>query len=298
MNNITKVMKDRRSVRTFDGRALSAEDIEKLSEFMRKIENPYEIPVEFKLLDAKRDGLSSPVIAGTEQYIGAKVKRMPHAEEAFGYSFEMLVLYAQSLGIGTTWIGGTMDRAAFEHAMSLSSDEMMPCASPLGYPAAKMSLRETMMRKGVKADTRFDFEELFFDGDGHPLTAEEAGRLTRPLELTRLAPSAVNKQPWRVIVSGNDAHFYEKKTRGFVSEATGDLQKVDVGIALCHFALGAQDAGLELHFSLNDPQLAAAADLEYIATWSMPNAGTGATQTGSICSEQSRRDWKPHGTNS
>ena len=201
--------------------------------------------------------------------IGAKVKRVPHAEEAFGYSFELLVLYAQSLGIGTTWIGGTMDRPAFERALALGTDEMMPCVSPLGYPAAKMSLRETMMRKGVKADARFRFEELFFAVGGKALTEETAGKLFGPLELVRLAPSAVNKQPWRAIVSGNDAHFYKKKDKGFVSDATGDLQKTDLGIALCHFALGAQDAGLELHFSLDDPLLAIAADWEYIATWSV-----------------------------
>ena len=269
MKDIAEAVRRRRSVRTFDGRALGAEDAEKLGNFMRRIENPYEIPVEFKLLDTKKDGLSSPVIAGTEQYVGAKVKRMPHAEEAFGYSFEMLVLYAQTLGVGTTWIGGTMDRAAFERAMALEADEMMPCVSPLGYPAAKMSLRETMMRKGVKADARAEFGEVFLDGEGGPLTAERAGALAEPLELVRLAPSAVNKQPWRVVVAGNDAHFYEKKTRGYVSDATGDLQKADLGIALCHFALGAREAGLELRFSLNDPGLLDAPDTEYIATWSV-----------------------------
>lgn len=267
MENIANVIRGRRSVRTFDGRALRAEDVEKLKDYIRNMENPYEIPVEFKLLEAKKDGLSSPVIAGTEQYIGAKVKRMPHAEEAFGYSFEMLVLCAQSLGVGTTWIGGTMDRAAFEHAMALGADEMMPCASPLGYPAEKMSLRETMMRKGVKADSRFPFAELFFNADGTPLTKERAGKLAEPLELVRLAPSAVNKQPWRVFLDGDAAHFYEKKNKGFVAEKTGDLQKVDLGIALCHFALGAREAGQELRFSLDDPKLAAAGDMEYIASW-------------------------------
>lgn len=68
MNNIAQVIRERRSVRTFDGRALRAEDVEKLGEYIRNIENPYEIPVEFKLLDAKKNGLSSPVIAGAEQY--------------------------------------------------------------------------------------------------------------------------------------------------------------------------------------------------------------------------------------
>jgi hypothetical protein len=47
--------------------------------------------------------------------------------------------------------------------MELKPGEVMPCVSPIGYPAQKMSLRETMMRKGIKADTRKDFSELFFD---------------------------------------------------------------------------------------------------------------------------------------
>ena len=98
---------------------------------MTRIENPYGIPVECKLLDGKKQTLRCPVVSGTDFYVGAKVKRVPHAEEAFGYSFERLVLYAQSLGIGTVWVGGTMDRAAFERAMELDAEEMMPCMSPL-----------------------------------------------------------------------------------------------------------------------------------------------------------------------
>ena len=77
----------------------------------------------------------------------------------------------------------------------------MPCVSPLGYPAKKMSLRETLMRKGVRADSRIGFRELFFDGSfDKPLKEEQAGELLEVLEAVRLAPSAVNKQPWRVVL--------------------------------------------------------------------------------------------------
>ena len=82
-----------------------------------------------------------------------------------------------------------MDRKAFERAMLLSENEVMPCVSPLGYPAKKMALRETMMRKGVKADSRLDFEKLFFDGSFEtPLPAQNAGELYLPFEMVRLAP--------------------------------------------------------------------------------------------------------------
>lgn len=268
MQDLEKVIRSRRSVRTFDGRELKPEDRDKLSAFIKGIENPYGIPVGFRFLDGKTQPLSCPVVTGTQLYLGAKARRVPHVEEAFGYSFEQLVLYAQSLGIGTVWVGGTMDRAAFERAMELQTDEMMPCMSPIGYPAEKMSLREGMMRTGIKADKRTPFEKLFFEeAFGRPLTPEKAGRLAWPLEMVRWAPSAVNKQPWRAVLDKSGVHFYLKQSKGFVSEAVGNMQKIDMGIALCHFALAAKEKGIGIRFALQDPGLSAEPDTVYIASY-------------------------------
>ncbi len=270
MENVFELIRARRSVRSFDGQPLGSELTEKLRSFMDSAGNPYGIPVEFKLLDPEEHGLTSPVISGATMYFGAKVSPAAHMEEAYGYSFEAVVLYAQSLGLGTTWIGGTMDRKAFERAMDLQNGEIMPCVSPIGFPAAKMSLKESLMRKGVKADKRLPFGELFFDGAfGTRLTEERAGAFAEPLEAVRLAPSAVNKQPWRAVVSGNCVHFYEKHSRGYVSDATGDLQRIDVGIALCHFTLAAQEKGLAPLLSVSDPGILSDGDTEYIATFTV-----------------------------
>ena len=257
-----ELIRHRRSVRTFDGNPLRPEDAERILRFAEGIENPYGIAVTWRLLSAKADGLSAPVIVGADTYIAGKVSRVPHAEEAFGFAFEKLVLYAESLGIGTTWIAGTMDRPAFERAMQLGPDEVMPCVSPLGYPAERMSLRETMMRKGVRADSRMGFSELFFDrGFDQPLSENTPCR--EALEMVRWAPSAVNKQPWRVVMDGAKAHFYEKKSKGYVDASGWDLQKVDMGIAMCHFAFGAGD---RVGLSLADPGLPTPEETSYIAT--------------------------------
>lgn len=267
MNNITDIIRSRRSVRTFDERDISSAEKESLKAFMATVENPYKIPVQFKLLYAKECGLNCPVVNGTDLYVGGKIRQVPHANVAFGYSFEMLVLYAQSLGIGTVWLGGTMNRSAFEAAMELDIDEMMPCASPLGYPAEKMSLKENMMRKAIKANERLTFEKLFFEGEFNtPLTYEKAGILANALEMVRLAPSAVNRQPWRVIVADNAVHFYLKRSKG-VSASSVDMQKVDMGIALCHFALAAKEADLNVTFTIRDPEIAVWSDTEYIASY-------------------------------
>ncbi len=259
--NLMDVIKTRRSVRSFDRRPLTAEDGEKLRSFLLSVRNPYDIPIDFVLLDAEAHGLSSPVIAGAPCFVAAKVDRVPHAEEAFGFSFEKLVLYAWSLGIGTTWIGGTMKRGLFEEAAGLKDGQMMPCVSPLGYPAAKMSVREAMMRKGVKADERKPASELFFDRDFYIPLAEENPKTADALEMVRLAPSAVNRQPWRVVREGNAYHFYLKHDKGYVGASTGDLQKVDMGIALCHFMSGTDGA-----LRLLEPGIAAEAGTEYIAS--------------------------------
>ncbi len=265
--DLLETIKGRRSVRTFDGRPLLAEDREKLEAYIRTIENPFGIPVRFVLLDAKEHGLSSPVLSGETLYVAGMVGRVPLGEAAYGYSFERLVLYAWSLGIGTTWIGGTMKRELFERAAGLGEGERMPCVSPLGYPAKRLSIREAMMRRGVGADSRMPAEKIFFDGAWDAaLSAEKREPIADLIEMVRRAPSAVNRQPWRIIVTEHGFHFYEKRDRGYCGEKTGDLQKIDVGIALCHLVMGLEERGETPAVTVADPGFAVPEGVEYVAT--------------------------------
>ena len=256
-----ELIETRKSVRTFDGRPLAAEDRVKLADYIQGIPNPYGIPVKLMLLDAEEHDLSSPVIRGEHLYVAGTVKRQPHGEEAFGYSFEKLVLYAWSLGIGTTWIGGTLDRPHFEQVIGLEESERMYAVSPLGYPAKEPSEVDATLRERVHGDERLPESELFFDGAfGNPLVTEDA-MLADALRAVRWAPSAVNGQPWRIVREGNAFHFFEKHTRKPDPADYGDVQKIDMGIALCHFLTV---AGGEL--VVEDPGIEHAQDVEYIAT--------------------------------
>ena len=86
------------------------------------------------------------------------------------------------------------------------------------------------------------------------------------IEMVRWAPSAVNKQPWRIVARGDKYHFYEKKDKGYVSDKTGDLQKIDAGIALCHFVMGMEEQGRSPVVSVRDPGISIPENTEYIAT--------------------------------
>ena len=257
--DIKEIIKRRKSVRSFDGRFLADEDRKKLNEYMETIENPYGIPVKFVWLDAEEHGLSSRVIVGEHVYIASRVPKVEHCEEALGYSFEKMVLYACSIGIGTTWIGGTLDRGKFEKAAGMKPDEYMMIVSPLGYPAEERSRVDRMLRQKIRGDERFPASELFFEGDfSTPLADEKALSL---LESVRWYPSAANKQPCRIVKIGNKYHLYEKHTPGYQNAMAWDVQKIDMGIALCHLMCVTDG-----NFEIANPGIATDDGTEYIAT--------------------------------
>lgn len=266
--SVKDLIRRRKSVRTFSGETLRSEDRQKLDEFLKTLDNPFGIPVEFRFLDAKEHGLSSPVIVGTDSYVAAKVSRVPQSEIAYGYSFEAFCLFAESLGIGTVMLAATISRSTFEKAMEVKDTEVMPVASPIGYPADKKSVREKLMRKGIKADERLPFDTLFFEKSfAQCLAPEHAGQFRDALEMARLAPSAGNKQPWRAVVCGDTVHFYEKKAKAMSNNPLGDIQKVDVGIALAHFDLTLKESGINGCFAVDDPGFETDDSMEYIVSY-------------------------------
>lgn len=262
-------VKNRRSVRSFNGEGVKEELLKDLENYSKTITNPFDIPVEFLFLNAKEYDLSSPVITGEKEYILTKIKAVKNADLAFGYSFQDLLMYAQNKGLGTVIIAGTMPREKFEKAAGITDGELMPCISPIGVVAKKMGVKEVLMRKGIKADTRFPFTKLFFEEDFNKALDEDRAKelgIYEALEAVRLAPSAVNKQPWRIVVSGNVAHFYEKKDKGY-DNGKFDLQKVDLGIALYNFSRGLEELGKKAEIRISNPGLEIESNTEYIASY-------------------------------
>ena len=74
-------VRQRKSVRSYDGQPLREADRAQLEAFIQQIENPYGIPVRFSLLDPAAHGLTSPVLTGARLYVAATVDKVPHGEE-------------------------------------------------------------------------------------------------------------------------------------------------------------------------------------------------------------------------
>ncbi|MCR5670483.1 MAG: hypothetical protein K6G10_05715 [Butyrivibrio sp.] len=121
MNNFVDLAKTRRSVRSYNGKKPDPILLKELMTFAESITNPYDIDVRFVFMDAEEHGISSPVLTGEKMYVSAVVKKQPHAEEAYGYSFEKLLMRAHELGLGMVWIGRTItkDTMKFEDLFSI-----------------------------------------------------------------------------------------------------------------------------------------------------------------------------------
>jgi len=96
--------------------------------------------------------------------------------------------------------------------------------------------------------------------------------------MVRLGPSASNNQPWRILRTGNDWHFHLQRTpgyrKGFFQRILrlADLQQIDMGIAMCHFALSAAEKGMRGEWAVREEPIGRADDrMEYIVTWSGPD---------------------------
>lgn len=266
--DILQAMKQRKSVRTYTDQPITAQDRQAVQQILDTIENPFATKQDFRILDPKEHGLSSPVIVGKILYVAGKCERGPMAEVAFGYVFEKMMLEMVRLGLGTVWLAGTIKRLPFEEAMQLTADEMLPAVTPIGYPAAKRSLREGLMRKSIKADERLPFKQLFFQNDlSTPLDSRTADSWATVLEYVRWAPSATNSQPWRLVFDGEKVHFYEKKKAGYDRPGLGDIQKCDIGIAMAHFEIAAEAVSVKGSWQSADPGLPTDKDTEYIMTF-------------------------------
>lgn len=274
--SVKDAVEQRYSVRTFDERPVEAEVKEKLLAYAAELKNPLGPSVNFKFIEKETSSKGEKlgtygVIKGAKLYLGSTIANEEGAMEALGYDFEQLVLYATSLGLGTCWLGGTFNRGAFAEAMEIKENEIFPIISPIGYPAAKQRVTEKLFRRTLKADARLDWDSIFFKNDfDTPLTKEEAREYAYPLEMVRLAPSAVNKQPWRVVYDGKAFHFFEKHTLGGSETSVVDMQRIDVGIAICHFHLAAVEKNLAGRFEKVKPSdLVVPANTSYVASWVM-----------------------------
>jgi nitroreductase len=275
---ITEVIEERTSWRTYLPKPIGKElktSLKKLLE-LKNLKNPFEknggkcrfkligIP-EFDPHEKKKLGTYG-IIKGAQEFIVGAVEKSEHDRKSYGYMMEYIILGATDLGLGTCWLGGFFNRSVFSAKINATADEIVPAITPIGYCAEKRRITERVIRRTIKADNRFPWEQLFFERDfSNPLRKENAGKYDTLLEMVHLGPSAGNKQPWRIAkdVDSNVFHFYIVKPKGRYEP----FPPLDIGIAVCHWDLTAKELEFEGEWDFTQPNIRGSEKFEYVISW-------------------------------
>ena len=270
--DVKEAVKKRVSTRSFEDKSLSEDDKNRLLEINNGLTNPFDVNVRVQYIskDSGADGVqlgTYGTIKGAKDYLAITVKDEPFAMEAVGYQFENLVLNATQMGLGTVWLAATFSRKDFEKAMEISSDDLFPCISPIGYPSEKKSFVEKLTRVGLGSKNRKSWEKIFFLNDfEHSLSKDDAGAYEQALEMLRLAPSSTNAQPWAVVKEGNKFHFF-CDYKNNINEDMRKIKHLDLGIALSHFHQTAMADGLTGKFEIEDIKFTTPENMHYVISY-------------------------------
>lgn len=280
---INELIKQRFSCRRHPERPIEAETQKQLKEFLSIMQKgPLGSNIRLDLFAASEQDRQALKGIGTYGVIrnaqGFIVGAMGPGEknlEDFGYLMEFAILFATDLGLGTCWLGGSFTKSSFAKKIGVTALESVPAVTSTGY-SADNSQSEDRNRRRAAGEMRLNADKLFFtEKFGQPIQPEQAGSYATVLDMVRMGPSASNKQPWRIVKQDAVWHFYLQRTPGYGRDSwlgrligVADVQRLDMGIAMCHFELAAMELGLQGKWSIQEPKLEKP-DLhtEYTVSW-------------------------------
>ena len=197
----------RKSCRSFTGVPVDAATIETIKAFPMKPLYP-EIKVHWDIVPRNRVKCICPWT--TPQLITICSEEAEGYLENIGFLFQQIDLYLQTLGLGACWLGmGRMNPKTTTQVEGMKFVIMLA----FGYP------KGDQLRHDLKGFKRKSMEQITDKPDPR-------------LEPARLAPSAVNSQPWFFAHEGDIIHVYCSKKDS----------RLDTGIALAHLYVSNGDA--------------------------------------------------------
>ncbi len=228
-----KSIDKRTSRRTYIDKDLNLDYLNKISSLIDKINKESSLNIQL-IKDGEKPfkGIkkSYGMISGVKSFIAlVGEENIINVESKIGYFGEALVLECTSLGIGTCWIGGTYDKKEVENKIDIKENEKLYCVISIGYVKEEKGIKEKLLSSFSK--NRKSSNEILSCNE-----KEVPNWVKNGIEAVRKAPSAINKQPWK--------YEYSKGIiKAFIDGQKHGYEKIDLGISMLHFQLGAKNSG-------------------------------------------------------
>lgn len=208
--DLKRAMQERHTVRKYMDKPLSDDIIEKLQERVKQNNEKYNLSIKLVIND------QSALIGFAKMFISKGVNNFfvlageEGSDEYCGYCSADIMLYAQTLGLNTWWVGGMYNKKGAKEKTDGSHTVGIVA---VGYGSTQGTAHKSKDFSQV-CSYDGDMPQWFIDGVNAAL----------------LAPTAINKQAFKITGSGNKVS---------ISYKFGPFDEVDKGLVKYHFELGA-----------------------------------------------------------
>lgn len=132
--DLLQAMKERHSVRSYDEKSIEAGTVEKLRSFIKECNKESGLHMQLVLDEPHAfEGFMAHYgkFSGVRNYIALIGRKGNDLEEKCGYYGEKVVLYAQTLGLNTCWVGLTYSKV--KSALQIDPEEKLCLVIAIGY---------------------------------------------------------------------------------------------------------------------------------------------------------------------
>ncbi len=181
-------------------------------------------------------------------YILILSEKKTHYIENAGYIGQNLILKATEIGIASCWIT-LSDNQAIKDNLNILSDKEVVALIALGYDA---NAPQKGSITSFHTDCKIDLDEMVYIdkwGNGADASVLEQRGLLEAFAFSKFAPSALNGQPWRFLLTGGKAILAIKKDRNTNTYE----QKIDTGIIMFVFQAIVSSTLFDLKWKLEQP---------------------------------------------
>jgi nitroreductase len=221
----------RHSVRKYIDKDIPADIIAALQDKIAECNKAGNLSIQLVLNEARAftGMLSYGQFSGVKNYLVMVGKKSKDLDERVGYYGEQLVLFAQTLGLNTCWVG--LSYRKVPEAYNVGKDEKLACMIALGYGETqgvchKIKSVEEVSRSAVRTT-----------GTSRNVCDTTPSWFRKGVEAALLAPTAVNQQKFSFEYVGMSNNRHQVRAMKGFSMIGYTL--MDLGIAKCHFEIGA-----------------------------------------------------------
>ncbi len=216
-------LRSRHSVRKYQERPLDDKMVAQLREEIARLNEVGGLNMQLVLNEPKafKTFLAYGKFSNVTNYIMVVGKKSDSLEFRAGYYSEKLVLFAQSIGLNTCYVGLTYKKVT--GAFEVGPDEKVVVCIAVGYGAEDGNNGHKIKRPDQVSNETASSPEWF----------------KRGVEAALLAPTAVNQQKFYF------EYVADNKVRPIKGKSLVGYTKIDLGIAMYNFEVGAGKENFE-----------------------------------------------------